>query len=279
MEPPANSAPVFTSSPVLVADASVDSPYEGSSLLGAAADSDPVSYFKVSGPEWLNVAVNGDLSGSPSPDDAGLNIFIVRAADSATATTDAELHIMVEGLPLPWKSRDIGKERAYSTALYDGGVYTQHGTGVIGGTKDTFRFTYQILSKNGSITAKVDSLPEMGSVPRFGIMIRSSLAQNARHVFMGLANEKSYRWVTRSNEGGKAATKSSTMRSKNETWVRLVAKNGRITAYKSANGTNWTYVGTTRFEMPDECYIGLAVAGGKNRNRKVATFTNVTVNP
>jgi hypothetical protein len=49
----------------------------------------------VDGPAWLQVASNGDLSGTPGNDDVGSNTFTVRVTDAALATGDAQLTIEV----------------------------------------------------------------------------------------------------------------------------------------------------------------------------------------
>jgi hypothetical protein len=64
------------------------------------------------------------------------------------------------------------------------------------------------------------------------------------------------------------------------TWVRLVRSGTTITAYKSANGTSWTTVGSaTRTTFGASCYIGLAVGSGSNNTLNTSSFTNVSVTP
>jgi len=76
--------PYFTSDPVDKPDAIEDAAYTGQTLAGDAIDpdSDPLTFSKVTGPDWLNVAANGSLSGTPSDSDVGLNIFTVRVEDA-----------------------------------------------------------------------------------------------------------------------------------------------------------------------------------------------------
>lgn len=60
-----------------------------SSLAGAATDqeSDAISYSKVSGPDWLSVAADGSLSGTPESGDDGLNDFVVQATSLGGSDT------------------------------------------------------------------------------------------------------------------------------------------------------------------------------------------------
>ncbi|PXA04418.1 hypothetical protein DDZ13_07760 [Coraliomargarita sinensis] len=92
-----NDAPVFAADPFNAVDATEDTLYNAS-IAGSAsdADSDPLTYAKVSGPAWLTVATNGDLSGTPSNDDVGSVPFTISVTDSIIATPiEATLNITV----------------------------------------------------------------------------------------------------------------------------------------------------------------------------------------
>jgi regulation of enolase protein 1 (concanavalin A-like superfamily) len=277
--PPPDLPPVFTHNPLGIPDASEGVAYAGQTLAGSAIDPDPVTYWKVSGPAWLNVATDGTLSGTPPLGSSGLNGFIVRAIDSSSLAADAELRIHVGWLPIPWQSTHVGTGQPSGSVTHDTGIFTQTGAGVLGRNRDNFRFTYQMLSGDGEVTAKVSSLLGYGTWVHAGVMIRDSLAQNSRHVLLGLTNTTSYRVLSRTKAGAGATTKSSATFSGSDTWVRLVRSGSRIISYKSANGINWTYVATTKVNLNRDCYIGLVVASGSNGANFTARFSNVTVVP
>jgi regulation of enolase protein 1 (concanavalin A-like superfamily) len=199
--------------------------------------------------------------------------------DSASLSSDVELRIYVGWLPVPWQGVNIGTGQLPGSVTYNAGTFTQTGSGVLGGRKDNFRFSYQMLSSDGEITAKVSSLQATGSWVRAGVMIRDSLAQNSRHVFLGLTNSTSYRLLSRVKGGAATTTKNSATSAGSDTWVRLVRTGALIHAYRSANGINWTYVGTTRVALNRDCYIGLAVASGGNTVGSTVQFSNVNVTP
>ncbi|MBC8206050.1 MAG: tandem-95 repeat protein [Kiritimatiellales bacterium] len=93
-----NVAPVFTDDPISKGSATEDVAYPWQSLAGSAtdADSDPLSYSKVSGPAWLSVAANGTLSGTPGNDDVGPNTWTIQVSDGNGGGTDtATLNITV----------------------------------------------------------------------------------------------------------------------------------------------------------------------------------------
>jgi autotransporter-associated beta strand protein len=92
-----NDAPVFVVSPIIGSSATENSPYSGT-VAGAAMDADAgdtITYRKVTGPAWLSIASNGELSGVPINDDVGVQEFLVRATDNGGASSIAILHIQV----------------------------------------------------------------------------------------------------------------------------------------------------------------------------------------
>jgi hypothetical protein len=280
---PVNDAPVFTSSPIVGAGASEGVAYTGQTLAGRATDGDAgdtITYSKVSGPAWLAVAANGALSGTPGAGTAGLNSFVVRATDSNSATADATLQITVVGLPLPWVSSAIGTGMLAGNTTFNAGTFTQAGSGIIGGTSDKLRYTYQTLTGDGEIIARISNLQNTGNSSRVGVMIRDTLAPNSKEIFMGMTGSGSYRWVRRTATGGSTSSTNSNSGTVPNTWVRLVRSGTTITAYKSTNGTSWTTVGsTTNTTFGSTCYIGLAVGSGSDTTLNTSQFSNVTVTP
>ncbi|RYD18259.1 MAG: hypothetical protein EOP88_23205, partial [Verrucomicrobiaceae bacterium] len=94
-----NRAPQFLLDPLNRPAATAGQPYHHT-LLGSAMDADvgsTITYSKVAGPAWLNVAANGRLSGTPDAGNAGNNRFIIRASDNQLASDDAVLNINVSG--------------------------------------------------------------------------------------------------------------------------------------------------------------------------------------
>ena len=102
-----NGSPRFPINPFARATAFVsqgDYAVRSQTLAGAAIDpQDPanpntLTWSKVSGPAWLNVAPDGALSGTPTAGDIGVNMFTVAAANAYPATT-ATLRIIVVASP------------------------------------------------------------------------------------------------------------------------------------------------------------------------------------
>ncbi|MHC4883210.1 MAG: putative Ig domain-containing protein, partial [Planctomycetota bacterium] len=122
-----NNAPSFVSDPINEIDATQDSAYS-SSIADDAYDpeSDPMTFSKVSGPAWLSVASNGDLSGTPGVGDIGANAFIVQVdatGGSDTATLNITVNSAGNNPPYftsdPINEFDAEEDVAYSSTIAD----------------------------------------------------------------------------------------------------------------------------------------------------------------
>ena len=91
-----NDPPAFNSDPIIKGNATYDEAYNGT-LAGDASDpdGDTLTYSKVSGPAWLNVAGDGTFLGTPTDTDLGLNTWTVQVDDGNNSADLATLEITV----------------------------------------------------------------------------------------------------------------------------------------------------------------------------------------
>jgi hypothetical protein len=94
--------PTFTVNPFTLPAISAGLAYSGTIATNATdLNNDPLTFAKLSGPAWLNVAGNGALSGTPSSSDAGPNIFVVSATDPGGFSASGTMNItVVPALPI-----------------------------------------------------------------------------------------------------------------------------------------------------------------------------------
>jgi uncharacterized repeat protein (TIGR03803 family) len=94
--------PMFTNSSFPVGSAIACLPYSGI-IAGrtVAPAGDTLSYSKVSGPAWLNVAANGALAGTPTNSDIGTNWFVISLTDTNGVTASANMSLVVAADPPP----------------------------------------------------------------------------------------------------------------------------------------------------------------------------------
>lgn len=132
-----NFPPVFTNDPFSATNATKSTAYS-STIAGSAtdADSDPLTYAKVSGPSWLSVAGSGVLSGTPDVTDVGTNTFTVKVEDGYDGVDLATLNILVkEGNRVPVFTADpISKTSATEDVSYTGQTLSGSATDADGDT-------------------------------------------------------------------------------------------------------------------------------------------------
>lgn len=102
-------APSFVQQPLVKPFAVSGQPYINSLSSDAIdANNDPIEFAKVSGPAWLNVAVDGSLSGSPTASDIGLNAFTISVSDGVLSDTGTVQVDVVDGaMPFLISSTDF----------------------------------------------------------------------------------------------------------------------------------------------------------------------------
>jgi regulation of enolase protein 1 (concanavalin A-like superfamily) len=238
--------------------------------------SDGVSFAQIAS-VGANVTAYGDATAA-----SGVAwTYRVRAFNNAgvsaySNTASATLPI---GLPAPWTKADIGSVGLAGSSTYSAGTYTLKGSGSdIAGTNDSFHFAYQAITGNFTITARVASMQSTNAWAKAGVMVRESLAANAKNAAVLVTPSNGITFQRRASTGG--TTSSSTKSGlKAPYWVRLVRSGTTFTAYYSANGTTWTRLSSTTISMSSTVYVGLAVCAHNNTSLNTATFDNVSVTP
>jgi len=97
---PDNYPPAFTTNPVTKPDCMPGDSYIGTLIYNASdIDAGEILVFsKTAGPDWLDVAADGRLTGSPGFGDLGENSFTVRVTDNSDDYDEATLNITVLGI-------------------------------------------------------------------------------------------------------------------------------------------------------------------------------------
>jgi hypothetical protein len=96
-----NGAPSFTVNPFSLPDITAGQNYAGTIATNASDPNpgDALTFAKVSGPVWLNVAADGTLSGEPLSANLGTNSLVVSVTDPRNLSGTATLNINVLAAP------------------------------------------------------------------------------------------------------------------------------------------------------------------------------------
>jgi fibronectin type 3 domain-containing protein len=206
--------------------------------------------------------------------------FYVKVESHGNYGDQGQYVVRVDPLAAGWQAEDVGLNGVPGYSSYDAstGTYSVAGSGTdIAGTADGFQYLYQSLDGNGSITVRVDSLENTSSGAKAGIMIRESLAENARNVSLVITPTSGVQWTSRSSTGG--GTSSTTVGgSFTPTWLRITRAGNIFTAQKSTDGVVWTQVGSPRTVLMGTTVSIGQVASAKNNIRlTTAILSNVSL--
>lgn len=123
----ADPAPTFLVNPFAEPWAGLDEPYAASMATNVSdadlALGDVLTFAKLSGPAWLNVAANGTLSGTPEDIYAGTNSFEVSVTNLGGGSNTATLTIYVDSTP-EWKVQNFTTPNATVGIPYPGTIAT-----------------------------------------------------------------------------------------------------------------------------------------------------------
>jgi regulation of enolase protein 1 (concanavalin A-like superfamily) len=203
--------------------------------------------------------------------------------ESANSTQASAVPLAAGGLPSPWLTADIGAVGIAGSATASNGVYTVKGSGVGGliTTSDQFRYVYQTMNGDGSITARITSQSGTLAAALAGVMVRETTNVNSRfglvaHRGSGTSNMRAIR---RTTTGGTPVSTSSTSQTPPNCWVQITRTGNSIAMKRSTNGTTWTTINTSTITMATDITVGLIVTSSSNTVLDTDVFDNVTVVP
>jgi phosphatidylserine/phosphatidylglycerophosphate/cardiolipin synthase-like enzyme len=179
-------------------------------------------------------------------------------------------------LPAGWNETDIGAVGVAGGTAYANGTFNVSGSGAdVWGTADAFHFTYQALSGDGQMIARVASVANVNAWSKAGVMIRGSLSAGSSYAFMIVSAAKGSVFQYRAASGGTAASVTGSAIAA-PYWVKIVRSGSAVTGYQSSDGASWTPIGSASIALGTSAFIGLAVTSHDNTRLCTASFTNVT---
>lgn len=182
-------------------------------------------------------------------------------------------------------AQDIGNPAFSGSTSRAGNLVTlTAGGNDIWGTTDQFHFAHQPRSGDFDISVRIESVVQSDLYTKTGLMVRDSLAANARHV-MALVfpsnaarnnNDGGYEFQYRATAGGNAVAlyPPSPQPRVNypDTWLRLKREGDTFIAYSGSDGFTWREYARTTLDFPDQIHFGLAVTAHTTAQTTVAKF-------
>lgn len=214
----------------------------------------------------------------------GDSFMFLKDADPSAATPAAVLPFpATTSITAGFTDVEIGGATPTGGASYSGGIWTLQGAGseMWGTTNDSCHFSYQAITGDCSIIAKIESVQNSSLSAKAGVMMRTSLSQGAPRAWMAVTPRVQFEQNIQglavyggTNYSNRAYNIPST-----SYWVKLERLGNIVTGYVSPDGTNWAATDVGRFNgtPPATLYVGLVVCSVANGTLNTSTFSNVQI--
>ena len=186
---------------------------------------------------------------------------------------------VAQSLPPGWAVSDVGSPVIPGFAINSNETFTVSGAGSgIVGDLDQFTIAYRRLTGDGTIVARVGTLPLTPTTAQAGVMFRQGLTGSSAHGSV-LVSRSDGITFTRRRSAGAATSSTAAGGGSAPVWVRVDRRSSTVTASYSTDGSTWTLLGVDTVAMNNALYVGLAVSSRLQVAAVQATFTGVTVTP
>lgn len=180
---------------------------------------------------------------------------------------------------LEWTGAAIGyvdDEAELDLSSVDDGVVVTGSGADIWGTRDEFFFTYTTLQGDGSLELRVDELSASDPWSKAGVMIRESTAPESKNALIHISAGNGSVYQARVTDGDRTTNEAGAdPTAEVGSWLRLTRVGDVLTGELSADGENWTEVGTYEIAMQEEVLIGMAVTAHASHSKATAKFKDV----
>jgi regulation of enolase protein 1 (concanavalin A-like superfamily) len=198
-------------------------------------------------------------------------------ASAYTSASVSQVSVGSGALPATQAHADIGNPAVKGSVAVQNGVYTIKGAGRdIWDTSDQFHYMYQAVSGDLTVVARVRSIQNIDSWSKAGVMIRGSLSANAAYALALASAGKGYAYQRRPSAGAYAEHTSGGS-GVAPVWVKLVRTGSVVQAYRSADGSSWTSMGSDSIALPSTVYVGLAVTSHDPTRATTAVVDNLKI--
>ncbi len=179
-----------------------------------------------------------------------------------------------------WSGQDIGSVNFSGSESFNAstGTYTLQGAGAdIWGGADAFYFLSQPLSQDGELVVRVASVQNTNASAKAGVMVRQNAGAGSVNALLALTPSQGVTFQWRAGTGGSTANHAVGGIGAPR-WLKLVKDATLLSAYDSADGAAWLYVGAVRLgSLSAPVQIGLAVTSHNAGAICSATFDHLAL--
>src|ERR1043166_1834754 len=177
-------------------------------------------------------------------------------------------------LPAPWLIRTLGGITNASSVQPVAGGFVASGAGSGAGRgADEGLFVYQPWQGDVQIVTRVTASGAVSSSGHAGGMIRANLKEESPTAFLEMDQHRPQLFFRKRVDYGQLLPSHGPAKP----WVKLVRRGDNFVAYSSADGLQWTWLGSVVLPMPAQIFVGLSIGSSQSDEASQARFDNVQV--
>src|SRR5262249_18519736 len=177
-----------------------------------------------------------------------------------------------------WTDQDIGSPGRAGSASINAGTYSVNGGGKdIWARSDQFNYMYRSSAGDLTITAHLSDQKNTNAWTQSRVMIQASTTPGSAYVLMILTPGNGVNMQYRASMGANAVQLVGVSGLVAPYWVQLVRSENTFRGFASADGVNWTQLGSISVTMTNRVTAGLAVTSHRNTALNKSTFDNVNI--
>lgn len=178
----------------------------------------------------------------------------------------------------PWLSMDIGETSLPGKITCSNSNLRIEASGTdIWNNTDGFHFTYQMLSGDFEISAKVESLEGPHEWTKSGLMLRENLDASSKNVFLGLTTKNGITSQARPNSGDYTENGERKSELKAPYWLKLSREGDSIKLSVSPEGLTWNKMEGGILPFAENVYVGIAVTSHDNTGICKTTVSSINL--
>ena len=233
--------------------------------------------------------IDGDADGLTNAQELALNTN-PNAADTDGDGVDDLFEQYLDSDPLladitgqitsvaPWILAGVGANQSEALAMSNALTLLSNGSGFRTHSADGVSFLQQNADGDFELIAKVGMASTAENNWRGGLMLRSSLDSRSAMVGIFLTKNGTLVFHDRGEDGGKMGTSTDNIfKSEMPGWLKLKRQGSVISAFTSANGSDWTLYRSATLNLRSTVFAGLAVASGNAQTLAGATFSEISL--
>jgi len=253
-------------------------------LMVARSGNTYTTYTSTDGVTWRAVAGSSITLNLSGPILAGLAVTSRSPGNLGTATFDT-VHVSTTAPPPPtacpsgWSCADIGNPALAGSQTYNNGSWTIQGGGNdIWGTSDQFRYVWQSLPGDGSVSAHVISQTHTSDWAKAGVMLRQSTDAGSPFYAVYVTPANGIVVQYRAAQGASAIHLIG-LAGTAPTYLMVTRSGSTYTTYTSPDGTTWRAVAgsSITLNLSGSILAGLAVTSHNAGALSTASFDSVNI--